>query len=257
MEEQTLAAPACPLALQERDCKDVSSCVLSNNNEGYGGSEQNSSSVKGPLVPSETQENGSIQFNGKPHSHLPNLSEVDSYENTSFDALSVGKKLNGLIHSECGLNDDRIVKTIQVVNEDSKNVCHVDSTHIPKTVATENCSSNCPSSKEEKKYCISEESNTQSHDVDALLKKLEDVSLAPSLDTSNISECENGSNKNVDRHGIEYVVYESERQMPDIMRLITKDLSEPYSIYTYRYFIHNWPRLCFLVSFDIFNCSYI
>ncbi|XP_067680924.1 N-alpha-acetyltransferase 30-like [Haliotis asinina] len=48
------------------------------------------------------------------------------------------------------------------------------------------------------------------------------------------------------REGIEYVVYESEKQMPDIMRLITKDLSEPYSIYTYRYFIHNWPKLCFL-----------
>ena len=48
--------------------------------------------------------------------------------------------------------------------------------------------------------------------------------------------------------GIEYVVYVSEVQMPDIMRLITKDLSEPYSIYTYRYFIHNWPKLCLLVS---------
>ncbi|NXO95136.1 NAA30 acetyltransferase, partial [Certhia brachydactyla] len=45
---------------------------------------------------------------------------------------------------------------------------------------------------------------------------------------------------------IRYVQYESELQMPDIMRLITKDLSEPYSIYTYRYFIHNWPQLCFL-----------
>ncbi|KAK3542254.1 hypothetical protein QTP86_021457 [Hemibagrus guttatus] len=43
-----------------------------------------------------------------------------------------------------------------------------------------------------------------------------------------------------------YVHYESELQMPGIMRLITKDLSEPYSIYTYRYFIHNWPQLCFL-----------
>lgn len=48
--------------------------------------------------------------------------------------------------------------------------------------------------------------------------------------------------------GINYVVYKNEHQMPDIMRLITKDLSEPYSIYTYRYFIHNWPKLCFLVS---------
>lgn len=46
---------------------------------------------------------------------------------------------------------------------------------------------------------------------------------------------------------IEYVSYTSELQMPDIMKLIQKDLSEPYSIYTYRYFIHNWPKLCFLV----------
>ncbi|XP_053680732.1 N-alpha-acetyltransferase 30A [Anopheles nili] len=45
---------------------------------------------------------------------------------------------------------------------------------------------------------------------------------------------------------ITYEVYESERQMPAIMALIQKDLSEPYSIYTYRYFIHNWPKLCFL-----------
>lgn len=45
---------------------------------------------------------------------------------------------------------------------------------------------------------------------------------------------------------IQYVSYTSELQMPDIMKLIQKDLSEPYSIYTYRYFIHNWPKLCFL-----------
>lgn len=46
---------------------------------------------------------------------------------------------------------------------------------------------------------------------------------------------------------IKYVSYTSELQMPDIMKLIQKDLSEPYSIYTYRYFIYNWPKLCFLV----------
>lgn len=51
-------------------------------------------------------------------------------------------------------------------------------------------------------------------------------------------------------HGIQYVRYESELQMPWIMRLITKDLSEPYSIYTYRYFIHNWPQLCFLAMVE-------
>lgn len=46
---------------------------------------------------------------------------------------------------------------------------------------------------------------------------------------------------------VEYINYENELQMSAIMRLIQKDLSEPYSIYTYRYFIHNWPKLCFLV----------
>ena len=48
-------------------------------------------------------------------------------------------------------------------------------------------------------------------------------------------------------HQVEYAVYQNELQMPDIMKLIQKDLSEPYSIYTYRYFIHNWPHLCFMV----------
>ncbi|GAA5803852.1 putative acyltransfersase [Helicostylum pulchrum] len=45
---------------------------------------------------------------------------------------------------------------------------------------------------------------------------------------------------------IEYSEYKSELQLPDIIRLIENDLSEPYSVYTYRYFIHNWPNLCFL-----------
>lgn len=51
--------------------------------------------------------------------------------------------------------------------------------------------------------------------------------------------------------GVKYVCYKNEQQMKDIMRLIQKDLSEPYSIYTYRYFIHNWPKLCFLVSLTL------
>lgn len=45
---------------------------------------------------------------------------------------------------------------------------------------------------------------------------------------------------------ITFQEYENELQMPDIMRVIQRELSEPYSIYTYRYFIHNWPKLCFL-----------
>ncbi|KAF4084056.1 hypothetical protein AMELA_G00124240 [Ameiurus melas] len=61
------------------------------------------------------------------------------------------------------------------------------------------------------------------------------------------------STQAVDHSPITYVRYESELQMPDIIRLITKDLSEPYSIYTYRYFIHNWPQLCFLAMVEK-NC---
>ncbi|XP_064556038.1 N-alpha-acetyltransferase 30A [Drosophila montana] len=49
---------------------------------------------------------------------------------------------------------------------------------------------------------------------------------------------------------IVYKEYEAEHQMHDIMRLIQAELSEPYSIYTYRYFIYNWPKLCFLAAHD-------
>uniref|UniRef100_F1LC39 N-terminal methionine N(alpha)-acetyltransferase NatC n=1 Tax=Ascaris suum TaxID=6253 RepID=F1LC39_ASCSU len=58
------------------------------------------------------------------------------------------------------------------------------------------------------------------------------------------------------RRRIEIVDYENELQMADIMRLITNDLSEPYSIYTYRYFIHNWPKLC-LLALDTGNDEYV
>lgn len=44
--------------------------------------------------------------------------------------------------------------------------------------------------------------------------------------------------------GIEYVDYVDEDMMQDIQMLVSRDLSEPYSIYTYRYFLHNWPKLC-------------
>jgi peptide alpha-N-acetyltransferase len=49
--------------------------------------------------------------------------------------------------------------------------------------------------------------------------------------------------------------YKDETQMPDIMNVITKELSEPYSIYTYRFFIHNWPELCLLARDTTNNCN--
>lgn len=35
--------------------------------------------------------------------------------------------------------------------------------------------------------------------------------------------------------------------LPAIRALISKDLSEPYSIYVYRYFLYQWGHLCFMV----------
>lgn len=46
--------------------------------------------------------------------------------------------------------------------------------------------------------------------------------------------------------GIEFVNYTNEEQLDDVMRLVGQDLSEPYSIFTYRYFLHRCPQLCIL-----------
>ncbi|MCJ1388964.1 N-alpha-acetyltransferase mak3 [Xylographa bjoerkii] len=48
---------------------------------------------------------------------------------------------------------------------------------------------------------------------------------------------------------IQYVQYQSEKEttyLPAIRQMISKDLSEPYSIYVYRYFLYQWGDLCFM-----------
>jgi peptide alpha-N-acetyltransferase len=50
---------------------------------------------------------------------------------------------------------------------------------------------------------------------------------------------------------VEFSRYEDEeRQIDVIMDLVDKELSEPYSIFTYRYFINNWPNLCILAHVE-------
>ena len=49
---------------------------------------------------------------------------------------------------------------------------------------------------------------------------------------------------------LQYVQYEpskEEQYLPAIRQLISKDLSEPYSIYVYRYFLYQWGDLCYMV----------
>lgn len=50
---------------------------------------------------------------------------------------------------------------------------------------------------------------------------------------------------------LKYIQYShdlEEQYLPSIRALISKDLSEPYSIYVYRYFLCQWAHLCFMVS---------
>jgi|EP00505_MAST-04D_sp_SCG-Rhode-Island_P002410 N-alpha-acetyltransferase 30 len=49
---------------------------------------------------------------------------------------------------------------------------------------------------------------------------------------------------------IKYTQYIDESQIEAIRELISRDLSEPYSIFTYRYFINNWPNLCWLAHIN-------
>ncbi|KAK2612125.1 N-alpha-acetyltransferase 30 [Conoideocrella luteorostrata] len=48
---------------------------------------------------------------------------------------------------------------------------------------------------------------------------------------------------------LRYIQYQHDlefRYLPSIRSLISKDLSEPYSIYVYRYFLCQWSHLCFM-----------
>ncbi|KAJ7584874.1 acyl-CoA N-acyltransferase [Mycena floridula] len=45
---------------------------------------------------------------------------------------------------------------------------------------------------------------------------------------------------------IMYRQYGGESDLPHIMSLVQSELSEPYVIYTFRYFLHQWPHLSFL-----------
>ena len=44
---------------------------------------------------------------------------------------------------------------------------------------------------------------------------------------------------------IQYDISLESKYLSQMRALISKDLSEPYSIYVYRYFLYQWPELCF------------
>jgi len=54
---------------------------------------------------------------------------------------------------------------------------------------------------------------------------------------------------------LDYIRYDPDKEaqyLTAIRELISKDLSEPYSIYVYRYFLYQWADLCYMVRFELF-----
>ncbi|RMZ76567.1 hypothetical protein DV737_g4779, partial [Chaetothyriales sp. CBS 132003] len=58
-----------------------------------------------------------------------------------------------------------------------------------------------------------------------------------------------GQDLQTSARGIVYVQYSLEKEaefLPQMRELISKDLSEPYSVYVYRYFLYQWAEFCFM-----------
>lgn len=52
---------------------------------------------------------------------------------------------------------------------------------------------------------------------------------------------------------ITYRQYMGESDLPYIMALVQHELSEPYVIYTYRYFLHQWYACSLSPLYDLIN----
>lgn len=159
---------------------------------------------------------------------------INSLEN-SYPTHNEGSSVKNCI---TGKSDKHLPNGVKIVSSEVNGLANCSHEHEEKTEVEEepgDCSSltSCLNRECGDTECDSSKS-IDTHVVD-LTSNLDVLSVGS--DESDVKDVFNG---------IDYVVYKSEVQMPDIMRLITKDLSEPYSIYTYRYFIHNWPKLCFL-----------
>ncbi len=150
--------------------------------------------------------------------------------------------LGGLVNGDSEKHNNNVTGTSQN-STDERNSCSNQSDetiNLGKENHTEQTHSNCNSIEN---VCNGISPSHEMPSTSFACTEIEPKPLSPA--TTSSADC-NVSNPIPEQQDIVYRVYENELQMPDIMRLIQKDLSEPYSIYTYRYFIHNWPKLCFL-----------
>lgn len=165
----------------------------------------------------------------------PGLVSKINLNNEATDSTSKNHKLNGHI-----LNDK------QMVGDESVLLNGCNGTHLSDS-SESSCSNIHTSSPQE---CTNLESSSSAEVIGACLNRLTIGSGSSALPCEKSGEqlAQDPLTSPLVRN-VTYVQYQSELQMPDIMRLIQKDLSEPYSIYTYRYFIHNWPMLCYLAMY--------
>ncbi|XP_074570614.1 N-alpha-acetyltransferase MAK3 [Curcuma longa] len=66
------------------------------------------------------------------------------------------------------------------------------------------------------------------------------------VDAAGTTEVEGEQSEVFSPSDVEYISYGGEHHLPLIMGLVDQELSEPYSIFTYRYFVYLWPNLTFL-----------
>lgn len=173
------------------------------------------------LIQSCEQELNELSLNG-PTKLSNGIENVHLTDNCCSLDNSNSKEVSSQCETCVKASENPIDEVVQIENDHSNK---------QETIDVVNCNEGSKSLNSEIN-CASAVTGAFSPDVEGAKR------LSDETSDSNIE-----SNKQND---ITYVSYESELQMPDIMRLIQKDLSEPYSIYTYRYFIHNWPQLCFL-----------
>ena len=90
-------------------------------------------------------------------------------------------------------------------------------------------------------------------DADALAKQIQQTTLDEARRRREAERSRELSRELcASRHdGVEWCEYEGEVNLPEVMRLVDDDLSEPYfRSFTYRYFVKNWPSLCLLAKIE-------
>lgn len=185
-------------------------------------SDENVQNMKCSQKNASTKNKNNIKAKDPPETPVEICKWNDKLHETLANTLHINKIHSNLTngtsdHSKDSVNDLNEAQDA-APSEGEKNVNSVQCSDVGKTKTHENC-----------------ETNTSYK-----------VRCSKEIETESLANSSLGDHK----EEIEILSYESELQMPEIMRLIQKDLSEPYSIYTYRYFIHNWPKLCFLASHE-------